>query len=196
MTDPTAMIEDRGPVLLALARAAIESAFGETRPADQSAPWLRARGACFVTLTKGGRLRGCVGGIEPRHSLLEAVTTIARAAAFDDPRFPPLDASELESTCISVSLLSPLEPLPACSEEQALRLIRPHIDGLLLEFGRHRATFLPQVWEELPDGRELLGHLRLKAGLPGNFWADEIRLYRYQVAKWSEGEIRQMVSDA
>jgi len=196
MTDAAASNEDRGPVLLALARAAIASAFGETCRTDQSAPWLRARGACFVTLTVGGELRGCVGSTEPRHSLLEAVPATARAAAFDDPRFPPLSASELESTCISVSLLSPLEPLPARSEEQALQRIRPHVDGLLLEYGRHRATFLPQVWEELPDGRELLGHLRLKAGLPGNFWADEIRLYRYQVAKWSEGEIRQMVSDA
>jgi len=121
------------------------------------------------------------------------VTRIARSAAFDDPRFPPLDASELESTCISVSLLSALEPLPAGSEEEALRRIKPDVDGLLLECGRHRSTFLPQVWEEVPDARDFLGHLKLKAGLPDDFWSDQIRLYRYQVAKWSEPEIGQTV---
>jgi len=193
MTDATPMNEGRGPVLLALARAAIASVFGQTFCVDQSAPWLRAKGACFVTLTKSGELRGCVGGLEPHYSLLEAVTRIARSAAFDDPRFPPLDASELESTRISVSLLSALEPLPAGSEEDALRRIKPDVDGLLLECGRHRSTFLPQVWEEVPDARDFLGHLKLKAGLPDDFWSDEIRLYRYQVAKWSEPENGQTV---
>ena len=193
MTDATDRNEERGPVLLALARAAIASALGQTLCVDQSAPWLRAKGACFVTLTKGGELRGCVGGLEPRHSLLEAVTAIARAAAFDDPRFPPIDASELESTRISVSLLSALESLPSCSEKEALCRIRLYVDGLLLECGRRRATFLPQVWEELPHARDLLGHLKLKAGLPDDFWSDEIRLYRYQVAKWSEPENGQTV---
>jgi len=193
MTDATAMSEDRGPVLLALARAAIASALGQPCCVDQSASWLRTKGACFVTLTIGGELRGCVGGIEPRHSLLDAVTAMARAAAFDDPRFLPLRASELENTCISVSLLSPLEPLPARSEEEALKRIRPHVDGLLLECDRHRATFLPQVWDVLPDASDLLCQLKLKAGLADDFWSDEIHLYRYQVAKWSEPEIGRTV---
>ena len=84
------MNDDRGPVLLALARASIASALGQTCFVDQSAPWLREKGACFVTLKQGGELRGCVGHIEPRRSLLEAVTAVARAAAFEDRRFPPL----------------------------------------------------------------------------------------------------------
>ena len=193
MTDGGAMNEDRGPVLLALARAAIASALGQTLCVDQSAPWLRAKGACFVTLTKSGELRGCVGGLEPRHSLLEAVTAIARAAAFDDPRFPPLDVSELESTRISVSLLSALESLPACSEEEALCRIRPYVDGLLLECGRRRARGGVPPRPAGEKSRDLLGHLKLKAGLPDDFWSDEIRLYRYQVSKWSEPEIGRTV---
>ncbi len=187
------MNDDRGPVLLALARASIASALGQACFADQSAPWLRDKGACFVTLKQDGELRGCVGHIEPRHTLLEAVTAAALAAAFEDPRFPPLSASELAITRIEVSLLSALEPLAALSEVEALRNIRPHVDGLLLQSGRHRGIFLPQVWSSAPDARDFLGLLKLKAGLPPDFWSDEIRLYRFQVAKCSEPEIGRMV---
>jgi len=188
MTETDAMNEECGPVLLALARASIASAFGQSDSADRSAPWLRAKGACFVTLTLGQKLRGCVGNIETRRPLLDEVTAVARAAAFNDPRFPPLGADELESTRIEVSLLSALEPLPAGSEDEALGRIRPHVDGLVLEWGRHRGTFLPQVWAALPDTRDFLCQLKLKAGLPHDFWSNEIRFYRYQAAKWREPE--------
>ena len=117
----------------------------------------------------------------------------ARAAALEDPRFPPLSASELAITRIEVSLLSELEPMAAFSEAEALRNIRPHVDGLLLESGHHRGIFLPQVWGSAPDARDFLGLLKLKAGLPPDFWSDEIRLYRFQVAKCSEPEIGQTV---
>ncbi|MCI4679171.1 AmmeMemoRadiSam system protein A [Rhodoblastus acidophilus] len=182
------MNENRGPVLLGLARASIASAFAPAACADQTASWLRDNGACFVTLMQDGDLRGCIGSIEAYRPLLEDVTANARASAFRDPRFPPLGADELDSTRIEVSLLSAREPLPARSEAEALERIRPHVDGIVLEWGRHRGTFLPQVWEALPDGRDFLGHLKLKARLPKDFWSDEIRLYRYQVAKWSEPE--------
>jgi AmmeMemoRadiSam system protein B/AmmeMemoRadiSam system protein A len=181
--------EDRGPALLALARASIASAFGLSIDADRSAPWLHEKGACFVTLTQGGQLRGCIGDIEARRPLLESVTANARAAAFDDPRFRPLAASELANTRIEVSLLSPLESLPARSEAEALGRIRPRVDGLVLTCGRHRGTFLPQVWESLPDPRDFLRQLKLKAGLPADFWSDDVRLDRYHVSKWSEPEI-------
>jgi AmmeMemoRadiSam system protein A len=187
------MNDDRGPVLLALARASIATALGQTCFADQSAPWLREKGACFVTLKQYGELRGCIGNIEARHSLLEAVMVTARGAAFEDPRFPPLSASELAITRIEISLLSALEPMAAFSEAEALRDIRPHVDGLLLESGRHRGIFLPQVWDSAPDARDFLGLLKLKAGLPPDFWSDQIRLYRFQVAKCSEPEIEQTV---
>lgn len=193
ITETEAKNEDRGPVLLGVARATIASALGRTGSADQSAPWLRARGACFVTLRQGGKLRGCVGSVEAYRSLLEDVTANARASAFRDQRFSPLSASELGHTRIEVSLLSARELLPARSEAEALTQIRPHVDGLTLEWGRHRGTFLPQVWEALPDPRDFLAKLKLKAGLPTEFWSDEIRLDRYQVAKWSEPEIEQSV---
>ena len=130
MTEAAVLLEDRGPALLALVREAIASAFGPAASADpsgvdQSAPWLREKGACFVTLRRGGALRGCIGSIEARRSLLEDVRACARAAAFDDPRFSPLSAGELANTSIEVSLLSPLEPLPARSEAEALAQIAP-----------------------------------------------------------------------
>jgi AmmeMemoRadiSam system protein A len=193
MTDTGTMNDERGPVLLALARASIASAFGQSDRADRSAPWLRAKGACFVTLTRDQKLRGCVGGIEARRPLLDEVTAVARAAAFADPRFPPLSANELESTRIEVSLLSSLEPLPVRSEGEVLGQIRPHFDGLVLEWGRHRGTFLPQVWAALPDTRDFLCQLKLKAGLPRDFWSNEIRLYRYQATKWREPELPRTV---
>ncbi len=185
MTEAAAT-DDHGPVLLALARRAIASAFGRASGPDPSAPWLSAAGASFVTLTQEGELRGCIGSIEACRPLFEDVTENARAAAFHDPRFSPLAETELERTRIEVSLLSPLQFLSARSETEALSQIRPHIDGLVLECARHRATFLPQVWDALPDGQDFLSRLKMKAGLPADFWSDGIRLGRYQVAKWSE----------
>jgi AmmeMemoRadiSam system protein A len=189
MTDGAFLNDDRGPVLLTLARAAIASTLGQELQADQSAPWLRAHGACFVTLTRDGNLRGCIGGLEARRPLLEEVTTFARAAAFDDPRFPPLSASELASVRIEVSLLTALEPVPARSEVEAHRLVRPHVDGIVMEWRQRRGTFLPQVWEKLPSPEDFFENLKLKTGLPRDFWSEEIRLFRYQVVKWSEAEI-------
>ena len=182
------MNDDRSRVLLALARASIASALGETCFADQSAPWLRDKAACFVTLKQSGELRGCVGDVEARRSLLEAVTAAAHAAAFEDPRFPPLTASELTNIQIEVSVLSPLEQMAALSEAEVWKHVRPHVDGLLLKSGRHRGIFLPQVWSSAPNAQDFLGLLKRKAGLPADFWSDEIRLYRFQVAKCSEPE--------
>ena len=190
MTEAAVTIDERGPVLLGLARQSIASAFGETFDPAPAAEWLSAEGASFVTLTRVGKLRGCIGSVEPRRPLLDDVKVNARMAAFYDPRFPPLAAREFPTTRIEVSLLSPLELASARSQAEALALIRPHVDGVVLEEGRRRATFLPQVWELLPDAGDFLGRLRLKAGLPSDFWSDDLRLYRYQVTKWSEPESR------
>jgi hypothetical protein len=178
-----------GETLLRIARGSVEEALGvgpAFRPGDE--PWLRAPGATFVTLQKRGDLRGCIGSIEARRPLGEDVRRNARAAAFEDPRFPPLERREWPDITVEVSLLSPPEPLPCASEAEALRLLRPGIDGVVFEYDGHRSTFLPQVWEQLPDPREFLAHLRLKAGLPPGFWAPEVRLSRYGVQKWAEGE--------
>ena len=176
-------------MLLAIARAAISNSFGSAVPVDEAAPWLQEKAASFATLMRHGELRGCIGSIVARRSLLEDVKANARAAAFRDPRFAPLEPGELETTRIEVSVLSALEPLSARSEADALAHIRPHIDGVVLEWGPRHGTFLPQVWDALPKPRDFLQQLKLKAGLPPDFWSDEIRLFRYQVVKWCEPEL-------
>lgn len=191
MTDiptPPAKHDARGPVLLGLARAAIADIAGTPPPAAPAPAWLQEKGASFVTLTQAGQLRGCIGSLQPYRPLLLDVVANARAAAFSDPRFSPLDAVELAYTRIEVSLLSALEPLPARSETEARRQLRPHIDGLVLEWRQHRGTFLPQVWEALPNPEAFLSQLKRKAGLPASFWAEDVRLFRYHVTKWSEPE--------
>jgi AmmeMemoRadiSam system protein A len=184
---------ERGRVLLALAREAIAAALdllpsAARRPAPElAAPWLRAPGACFVTLTRQSRLRGCIGSVRARRPLVDDVRANARAAALSDPRFPPLTAGELPETRIEVSLLSAASPLPAASEDEALAALRPGIDGIILEIGgESHATFLPQVWENLPSPRDFLAHLKQKAGLPPGFWSPDLRLHRYTVTKWTE----------
>ncbi|MGO8740473.1 AmmeMemoRadiSam system protein A [Rhodoblastus sp.] len=186
--------QDRGLILLALARASIALALGGRAEADVSAPWLREPGATFVTLKKQGALRGCVGSLEAHRPLLEDVAANARAAALRDPRFSPLAAHELNLTRVEVSLLSPLQPFPARSEDEALAQVRLHVDGLVLDWRGRRATFLPQVWDDLPNPRDFLAHLKLKAGLAPDFWADDLRLFRYHVVKWSEPETGPTVS--
>lgn len=182
--------EEKGLVLLPLARAAIARELGRTLAADDTAPWLRAAGACFVTLTQRGELRGCIGTLEAHRPLLNDVRANALAAAFHDPRFAPLSARELEFTDVEVSLLSPLQALSFSCEAEALAQLRPGLDGVVLEFGARRGTFLPQVWEQLPEASDFMAQLRRKAGLPAGFWHDEMRLYRYTVDKWKESELR------
>jgi AmmeMemoRadiSam system protein A len=188
---------ERGRLLLALARRAIEeavspapAAHGEPSAASgerQDDEWLRAPGACFVTLTQAGRLRGCIGSVRARRSLGEDVRANALAAALADPRFPPLAAHEVAATRIEVSLLSAPVPLAVRDEAEALAALRPGTDGVILEMrGGERSTFLPQVWESLPSPREFLAQLKRKAGLPAGFWSAELRLFRYTVMHWQE----------
>jgi AmmeMemoRadiSam system protein A len=178
----------QGAVLLALARAAIASEFGQRYPADEQAAWLRERGACFVTLTQRGELRGCIGTLEAHRPLLQDVRANAVAAAFRDPRFAPLSARELGQTEVEVSLLSPMQVLAFASQADALAQLRPGVDGVVFEYGARRSTFLPQVWEQLPDADDFMAYLKRKAGLPSDFWHADVRLQRYTVAKWKEGE--------
>jgi len=174
----------RGRLLTALARAAIAAEFGAPWPAFPRPVWLDEPAATFVTLTLHGQLRGCIGSLEAHRSLYDDVTHNARAAAFGDPRFPPLAADEFPAVRIEVSVLTAPQPLQFSSEADALRRLRPGIDGVILQYGRRRATFLPQVWEQLPEPREFLAHLKQKAGLPADFRADDMRLAVYQVEKF------------
>ena len=172
----------RGATLVRLARAAIEHD-GEVR-IDPHEDWLQHPGASFVTLKLDAELRGCIGTIEPHRPLGLDVVHNARAAAFRDPRFPPVARAEMPRLAVEVSVLSAREPLEAATEAEALSRLRPEVDGLYLEYGAMQATFLPQVWESLPDPADFLGELRRKAGLPAGFWHPGIRLSRYTVEKF------------
>jgi AmmeMemoRadiSam system protein A len=178
--------DDRGEILLAIARAAIARELGCEARRPEDAPWLHEPGATFVTLRQGPDLRGCIGSLEPRRPLVQDVEANAVSAAFRDPRFRPLHLAELDRTHVEVSLLSPLEPIAFQDEQQALAQIDPGVHGVTFEYGYHKSTFLPQVWEELPDRNEFIAHLKQKAGLPPDFWDPEVKLARYTVAKWSE----------
>ncbi|MEO8628028.1 MAG: AmmeMemoRadiSam system protein B [Betaproteobacteria bacterium] len=179
----------RGETLIRLARAAIGDMFGLQIPADPSPAFLQEPGASFVTLTRNGRLRGCIGSLEPHRTLLDDIKGNAKAAAFLDPRFTPLTQTEFATTSVEVSLVSPAEPIPARTEEEALRNIRPNIDGLILQHGSRRATFLPQVWETLPQPLQFLRELKCKAGLDPTFWAEDISLLRYTVEKFNQADV-------
>jgi AmmeMemoRadiSam system protein A len=156
---------------------------------NENAPWLQELGACFVTLTQNGELRGCIGTLEAHRSLLQDVKANAHAAAFRDPRFAPLSAAELDETEVEISLLSAMQPLQFSGERDALALIKPGVHGVVFEYGRHRSTFLPQVWEQLPNVADFMAHLKYKAGLSPDFWAEEVRLSWYTVSKWKESEL-------
>ncbi|MEK6209733.1 MAG: AmmeMemoRadiSam system protein B [Pseudomonadota bacterium] len=177
-----------GRVLVSIARSSIAGSFGIRTSVQEGAPFLDRSGASFVTLKSENRLRGCIGSLQAHRTLVEDVKANARAAAFHDPRFAPLSFDELSATKIEVSVLSALAPLAFRNHEHALAQLRPGEDGVVLEFGCHRGTFLPQVWENLPSPAVFLGELKRKAGLPRDFWDDGIRLFRYTVSKWAESE--------
>ena len=145
-------------------------------------------GATFVTLRVNGRLRGCVGSLAPRRALGEDVRANARAAAFDDPRFAPVEAREYGALAVEVSVLSPSTPIVAASEDDLLAQLRPGVDGITLECGASRATLLPQVWEHVSDPRDFVTALKHKAGLAAAFWSPEVKVSRYTVDKYVEGD--------
>ncbi len=168
--------------LLDLARASVRKGLcGEelvVRP-EAYPPALSAPRASFVTLKVDGRLRGCIGSLEARLPLVVDVVRNAHAAAFRDPRFPALTWPEFERLDVHLSLLTPSEPLAADSEEALSAQLRPGVDGVVLSEGIRRGTFLPSVWQELPDPREFLRQLKLKAGLPADYWSPTLRIERY-----------------
>ncbi len=183
----------RGDTLIALARHAIagklgiagsEDAVKETDINDNG--WLQETTATFVTLTMYGQLHGCIGSLEALRPLIEDVQANAVAAAFHDPRFSPLSRNEYDDVRIEVSVLSALEPVHAHNENIALSKISRDIDGVVFKYGTHQATFLPQVWDQLPDPQQFMEHLKLKAGLSADFWHPDVQLYKYQVSKYRE----------
>ena len=175
--------EDR-EALLEAARASIRHGLERGSPLrvdpDRFSPRLREPGACFVTLRCSGRLRGCVGSLEATRSLVEDVAQNAFASAFRDSRFQPLTQEEEAGLDVHLSILTPPEPLPCRSEAELLSKLQPGIDGLILQDGPNRATFLPSVWESLVEPKKFLAELKRKAGLREDHWSDGIRFQRYR----------------
>ncbi|RME33798.1 MAG: AmmeMemoRadiSam system protein A [Gammaproteobacteria bacterium] len=176
--------------LLEIADASIREGLERGRPLVPSAaewePPLSEPGASFVTLKIGGMLRGCIGSLEAYRPLVEDVARNAFAAAFEDPRFPPLSPAEYPSLRISVSVLTPREPLPFTDEADLLSRLRPGEDGLVIEQDGRRATFLPAVWEELPEPEQFLAHLKMKAGIYGPLDGSRGRAWRYSTESFGD----------
>jgi AmmeMemoRadiSam system protein A len=140
---------------------------------------LQTARASFVTLRIDGGLRGCCGTLDAHRTLAADVWHNAWAAAFADPRFAPVSRSEWLAADVGISVLSPMSPLPVRSEAELFERLQPGTDGLVLEFGCARATFLPAVWEQVPDPAAFVGHLKRKAGLAPDFWSPRLRFQRY-----------------
>jgi len=170
--------------LLQVAHDTISHGLRNGRPSDiapQTYPKsLREWAATFVTLKTGGVLRGCIGTLQAVRPLVEDVNENAYAAAFRDPRFLPLSDRELVKLQISISILTTPEPISFRSQQDLLAQLQAGIDGVILEEGSNRGTFLPAVWESLPDPREFLRQLKLKAGLHPDYWSTTLRIYRYR----------------
>ena len=189
-TEHTLSATDRA-TLLEVARTTIQHGLRHgqaltVHPEDYPETLRRVR-ATFVTLEIDGQLRGCIGALTAYQSLVQDVAAHAYAAAFEDPRFPELRPDEFPRLELFISVLSPPEPLWVNSEEELLAQLRPGVDGLILQFHRYRATFLPAVWESLPDPYVFLAQLKHKAGLPLDFWVPELRVERYTTEYFGTG---------
>lgn len=180
-------IRSHAATLLAVAWQAVRlAARGGGRLAVAAADYdeaLRQPGAVFVTLKRGGELRGCIGSPMAWRPLIEDVADNAHGAAMRDPRFAPLSDAELDGLDLSVSVLTPPQPLPADSEAELLARLQPRVDGLIIEDQGRRALFLPAVWDNLPDPVRFLTHLRLKAGLPPDHWSPSFKAMVFQAVE-------------
>lgn len=177
--------------LLAIARRTLEAvASGQSRPRVdlESLPSrLHEQRACFVTLNRDHDLRGCTGTLVARRSLAEEVSFTTAQTALNDPRFTPVTAGEVPEINIEISVLTPPMPLNYDRPDDLPKLLRPGVDGVLLQLGPYRSTFLPQVWERIPDPENFLGMLCRKAGLPSDAWRNpRLEVEIYQVVSFEE----------
>ena len=179
--------------LLSLARKTLKAAVrGRDLPEIDLAAWspkLRKPGACFVTLEKNSQLRGCVGTLEPEKPLVISVQERALAAAFKDYRFPALREEELKQVSIEISYLTTPQVLDYDQPGELADKLRPGVDGVVISDGKRKATFLPQVWEKLPDREQFISRLCLKMGVNADYWrSHQLKVKTYQVEKFREGE--------
>ena len=189
MTDP--LTDQEKNILLRLAREAMEVRVkGKKLPAldnNSLTPQLHENGASFVTLTINAELRGCIGALEAYQPLAEDVREHAIAAALQDPRFPPVDKSELGRIRLEVSRLTAPCLLEYSTGEELLVKLNPYVDGVILKDGFRRATFLPQVWSQIPNPVDFLDHLCAKMGARKNLWRDtKLQVFVYQVEEFHE----------
>jgi AmmeMemoRadiSam system protein A len=176
--------------LLQVARQSLHTGLHRGEPATVTlhglAKTLTTPRGVFVTLTRQGRLRGCIGSMEASAPLVSSVAESAYNAAFQDPRFPQLASQELDTTQVEISILSPMESVPASSRSELLSSLRPTLDGVLIRDRHYRSTFLPKVWEQLPDPEVFLDHLLSKAGLPTTHWSASMQCFRYHTVTFCE----------
>lgn len=191
MADSQKLNEQEGKYLLEIARKTIEQELFKDRTISLgdslNSPKFSERRGTFVTLTINDNLRGCIGHIIPQETLLEGIKENAINAAFKDPRFNPLSKKEWNNVKVEISILTDPKPLEYSGADDLLKKIRPDIDGVIIQKGYYQATFLPQVWEQLPDKKEFFTHLCLKAGMDGNEWKKgNLEVYTYQVQAFEE----------
>ena len=169
--------------LLTVARNSIAQGLSNAIPlavaVDEYSEALRAQRSAFVTLELDGRLRGCIGSLQPARPLVTEISHNACAAAFSDPRFTPVSMDEAARLDIHISILQPAQAMTCASENALVSVVRPGTDGLILEDGVHHATFLPSVWQQLLAPRDFIHALKRKAGLPSDYWSDTLRVSRY-----------------
>lgn len=188
---PDQLTQDERAALLHFARQALEEGVkgDPLLPLDHSTlpGALQAIGASFVTLTRKGDLRGCIGALEASQALVEDVREHAVAAALQDYRFPPVAPGELSEIEIEISRLTPTCPLEYNTPQELLERLRPFMDGVVLKYGGRRATFLPQVWDKIPDPPAFLSHLCQKMGAPADLWQHKkLEVFTYQVEEFAE----------
>jgi len=182
--------EVHGRALLGLARGAVGEAFGNGSVAIPDEPWLKEKRATFVTLNQDGKLRGCIGSLQPTRALCEDVAANAANAALADRRFSPLKPAELSSIEMEVSLLSAATLVQFADANELMAQLRPGTDGVILAADGRRGTYLPQVWEQLPDPVQFLASLKQKAGVPADTRLTRCQVWRYQVRKWKESDLK------
>ena len=179
-----------GPFLLSLARESIDYGFDNKAPLpvqlDELPTALAEPAATFTTLRLAGELRGCCGLLEAAQPLATDVAHSAFTAAFRDPRFEPLRRDEFSTVSLEVSVLTPMEPMQVANEADLLEQLQAGVDGLVIAEGWRRATFLPKVWESLPESRQFLGQLKLKCGLPQDYWSSRLEFLRYRTRTYAE----------
>lgn len=182
-----------GPAMLHLAASSIIYGLDQGTPLpvqpEDHPRELRDKGACFVTLKKAGKLRGCIGSLQAHRPLAVDLSDNGFRSAFKDPRFPKVTDDEVEQLNVSLSILSPSAPMTFRDEADLLSQLRPRIDGLIIEDSKHRALFLPSVWEQIPEAKVFLAHLKAKAGMKKDHWSPTFKAWRFIAGEYSQSEL-------